>query len=387
MEQDLGAPAPPEGHRLSLRFVGSGSEYFRIWIVNLLLTLVTLGLYYPFAKVRRLRYFHGATEVDGHPLAFHADPWKMLRGYLLVGALLGAYSLAGQVSATAGLVAFVMAAALWPALWHSSLRFRLANTAWRGIRLHFTGARPGAYVAMAPGLALAFVVLGLGGFLTPEQGEPPRALFVASAAVPLLAVAALPAMLWLLRRYQHMHYALGGEHTRFSARLTAFYGIGLRGVGVAMAAGLLCAALTYGLLQGVQSAASDEQGQDPAIIVRGVVVLLLLFLAYQAVVGPYITARLQNLVWNSTRSEHLHFESALSAMALVRLTALNWLLVLCTLGLYLPYAAVATARLRLQAVSVRATLSPDSLLPSGKAPDESAAGDAAGDLAGIDIGL
>jgi Bacterial protein of unknown function (DUF898) len=42
-------------HRLDVRFTGSGSEYFRIWIVNLLLMLVTLSLYYPWAKVRRLR--------------------------------------------------------------------------------------------------------------------------------------------------------------------------------------------------------------------------------------------------------------------------------------------------------------------------------------------
>ena len=36
--------------QLPISFTGSGSEYFRIWIVNLLLTFVTLGLYYPWAK-------------------------------------------------------------------------------------------------------------------------------------------------------------------------------------------------------------------------------------------------------------------------------------------------------------------------------------------------
>ena len=79
--ESVAEPAPElqREHRLPLRFVGSGSEYFRIWIVNLLLTLVTLGLYYPFAKVRRLRYFHFATEVGGHPLSFHADPWRYCR--------------------------------------------------------------------------------------------------------------------------------------------------------------------------------------------------------------------------------------------------------------------------------------------------------------------
>ena len=72
--------AEPQAH--GLVFSGSGSEYFRIWIVNLLLTLVTLGLYYPWAKVRKLRYFLGNTLVDGQPLDFHGSPMKMLRGYL-----------------------------------------------------------------------------------------------------------------------------------------------------------------------------------------------------------------------------------------------------------------------------------------------------------------
>ncbi|MFT6387486.1 MAG: hypothetical protein ACJAUP_000857 [Cellvibrionaceae bacterium] len=43
----------------TLRFEGKGFEYFKIWMVNILLTIVTLGLYYPWAKVRHLRYFYG----------------------------------------------------------------------------------------------------------------------------------------------------------------------------------------------------------------------------------------------------------------------------------------------------------------------------------------
>jgi uncharacterized membrane protein YjgN (DUF898 family) len=43
----------------TIQFTGSGSAYFRIWVVNLLLTVVTLGLYHPWAKVRKLQYFYG----------------------------------------------------------------------------------------------------------------------------------------------------------------------------------------------------------------------------------------------------------------------------------------------------------------------------------------
>ena len=41
-----------------LSFTGTGSEYFRIWIVNLLFTILTLGIYSAWAKVRKLRYFY-----------------------------------------------------------------------------------------------------------------------------------------------------------------------------------------------------------------------------------------------------------------------------------------------------------------------------------------
>jgi uncharacterized membrane protein YjgN (DUF898 family) len=47
-------------------FTGNASEYFRIWIVNLFLTIITIGIYSPWAKVRRLKYFYGNTWLDGH---------------------------------------------------------------------------------------------------------------------------------------------------------------------------------------------------------------------------------------------------------------------------------------------------------------------------------
>ena len=46
-----------------LDFGGSGFEYFKIWIVNILLILITLGVYYPWAKVRNQRYFLCKTQL------------------------------------------------------------------------------------------------------------------------------------------------------------------------------------------------------------------------------------------------------------------------------------------------------------------------------------
>lgn len=50
--------APPYFHT-PFRFTGNGREYFRIWIVNTLLTILTLGIYSAWAKVRKKRYIYG----------------------------------------------------------------------------------------------------------------------------------------------------------------------------------------------------------------------------------------------------------------------------------------------------------------------------------------
>src|SRR5688572_20741131 len=72
---------------IPFEFRGSGSEYFRIWIVNLLLTIVTLGIYSAWAKVRRLRYFYGNTYLDGHSFEYHGLPMQILKGRLIVAAV------------------------------------------------------------------------------------------------------------------------------------------------------------------------------------------------------------------------------------------------------------------------------------------------------------
>ena len=379
------AAAPP---RLSLpvQFSGSGSEYFRIWIVNLLLTLLTLGLYYPWAKVRRLRYFYANTSVGGYALDFHGDPKRMLRGFLLVGAMVLLYSVAGQVSPTAGLIAFLIVAAVWPALFRASQQFRMANTSWRGLRFRFNGDQAGAYRAMLPlfvpgaitlvGVLLSGSARGAGDALTSLAG--------------LAALLLFPLFFWMLKKYQHDHYGLGQLQTELRTGAGSFYGLALKGAGVVILAVLVAGTLAaviggFGALALLFGGAGRRA--SPAAIFGMVVLFLAVYAAMILVVYPYLSSRLQNLVWGRTRSRLVEFDSALGYWPLLRLTLKNWLLVLVTLGLYLPFAKVATARLRLEAVSVHLLLPPDELANALRERADDASGDAAGDLFGIDIGL
>jgi uncharacterized membrane protein YjgN (DUF898 family) len=99
-DPDQFAEAPlPEKRLLAFQFTGSGREYFRIWVINLLLSLATLGIYSAWAKVRRLQYFDRNTTLAGAAFDFHGEAKAILRGRVLAVVLLTAYHYAFGFSA------------------------------------------------------------------------------------------------------------------------------------------------------------------------------------------------------------------------------------------------------------------------------------------------
>ena len=153
-----GSHAQPSAHRIAAprtsgaslepfrarSFPATGGEFFRVWIVNLLLNIVTLGFYTPFARRRTAQYFYSHTLVADSPLEFTAQQRKMVFGFLLLVALYVAFRLAADTGQDTAVALFLLAAAaLAPYFWASAMRFRLSATRWRGVRLQFTagGAR------------------------------------------------------------------------------------------------------------------------------------------------------------------------------------------------------------------------------------------------------
>src|SRR5690349_9829283 len=141
----LADPPAPEPRILSLSFTADGREYFRIWVINLLLSLATLGVYSAWAKVRRLEYFDRNTLLAGAAFDFHGNPKAILRGRALAVVLLAAYHYAFGFSLVFGLAVIAILLLALPYMMRGALRFRLGNTSWRGLRFHFSGSVPLAY--------------------------------------------------------------------------------------------------------------------------------------------------------------------------------------------------------------------------------------------------
>ena len=129
------------------QFFGKGSEYFSIMIVNWLLTLVTLGIYYPWARAKRLKYIFGQTALNDERFNFSGTGSQMFLGFVKVILfyiiVLGVYVLLylKLLILPAILFLFLAFLAIYPLAIHGSFRYRMSRTSYRGIRFGYRGDR------------------------------------------------------------------------------------------------------------------------------------------------------------------------------------------------------------------------------------------------------
>jgi uncharacterized membrane protein YjgN (DUF898 family) len=111
-----------------------------------------------------------------------------------------------------------------------------------------------------------------------------------------------------------------------------------------------------------------------------------LMVAVQAVVVPYVTARTNNAVWSSTRLGFHRFISRLPVGGYIGLTVVNWLAIIFTLGLFIPWARVRVARFRAEYLALAVSGSLDDFV-AGEASAATAIGDETAEMFDLDIGL
>ena len=298
----------------TFQFTGDGREYFRIWIVNIVLSVVTLGIYSAWAKVRRLEYFYRHTRVAGASFDYHGRPLAILKGRIVATLLLGGYYAAALISPMMGLAAAGVLAAIMPWLLNRSLMFRLYNSSYRGLRFGFHGSTGQAY----------WVMLGL----------------------PVLTVLSLftLAPLWHQRfkRYLFANAAFGRTRFNFHAPVSAFYkaylvvALCMIGVFVVSAFFLFMVAMVVGLA---------SRG-EPSAVGSGFAVALVLTMYVLGGMGlvALMNAHIENVVWRHTALGPYRFTCTLEPHRLLWITLTNMLKVVITLGLYKPFADVRIAK-------------------------------------------
>lgn len=370
--------APAQDQVLALTFTGSGKEYFRIWIVNLLLTIATLGIYSAWAKVRRLQYFYRNTQLAGASFDFHGDPKAILKGRLLAVALLVAYHYAFGFSLVVGAVITATLLAGLPFLNRAALRFRLSNTSYRGLAFSFRGSIGGAYLAYLPPVATVL----LPGALVSLTRDPRW------AGIAVLLYLAWPAMHAAMRRYQHSNLQYGDQPAQYEVGASRFYRAYfmalLIGLGLLLAALIAAFAAGMAISLGLKVAGTLKKANDIGAVLGVICVVVAAYIVFLAG-GPYMQVRINNLAWSNTSFPAVRIKSAMTARGMLKLQVANALLTVLTLGLYRPFAAVRVYRYRAAHLSLEVDGQFEDALATAAPKQASAAGDGAADFLGVDI--
>lgn len=344
----------PQTHRLE--FSGSGGEYFRIWIVNLLLSILTLGIYSAWAKVRRTRYFYDNTRLANVSFDYHGSPLAILRGRVVAVLFFAAYEIAARVSSVAGMVMLALLGALIPWLIWKSLQFKLYNSSYRGIRFGFGGKVRRVY----------FVYLLL----------PVLSMF----SLYLLA----PFCHQRIKQFQHEHSRYGATRFSFHAPAGAFYKAYLIGLAAALAGVIVISLAFSGTLAGIMKAGGLRQVGAAAL--GALMVFLLALYAWLFLLVPVFLTMLQNLVWNNTRLGNIQFHSELRFPRMAFITVTNLLGIVATLGLFIPFAQIRMMKYRIESISLTVAGDLDGFV-AGSQTKASATGEGVADLLDFDLSL
>ena len=352
--ENTNVPSTVQTQTLPFVFTGKGSEYFSIWIVNLALSIVTLGIYSAWAKVRKMQYLYRNTSLAGSSFDYHGNPIAILKGRGIALAALIGVQLALQFAPLVGVVLLLLFFGLMPWMIKRSLQFKLYNSSYRGLRFSFHGSTGAAYRVFL-WLTLAATLIG---FLWPYTHHQ-------------------------IKSYQHNNSRYGQTDSSFSGTAGQFYKIYAIASLMGLAALILFFAVVgSAIMQMFAGGAGVPQGPFASIL--GIVTVIFFFAIYQAIVGPYIQSRLQNVVWNNTKLGPHGFVSNVSARKMFAITFTNFLLIILTLGLFKPFAVIRLLRYRLETMAFVPDGSLEAFL-AGQSRQQSATGEETAEMFDVDI--
>ena len=354
-EHDDAAAGAPDA--TSIEFTGNASEYFGIWLSNTVLSILTLGIYSAWAKVRRSRYFLGNTLVLGDRLEYHATGLTILKGRLIALAVIAVYVGLGFVSTIAQMIVAIALIPAYPWVINRAMRFNATMTSWRNVRFDWHGQYWG--VARVYLLWPVIAVLTLG------------------ALAPMAARAS--------REYLANHYALGRERFGATTPLGPYYvallwTVLLGAVLTLLAAGLIAAVLLLAA-GGIDALSSTDAESSVWAFVMFAPILAVgpAMICFQILTRNIIVGAL-------TLGDAASFRSDLNPLRYLWILLSNFIVTVLTGLLMYPWAQVRSYRYQAERISVRPESAMGTFLDTDARSDE-AFGEEFGEMQDVGLGI
>ncbi len=354
------SPARPLGRTepataIPFQFTGKAGEYFKIWIVNILLTILTLGIYSAWAKVRRKRYFYGNTLLQDSAFEYLADPVRILKGRSIAFAVFAVYFVVTSLFPLSTPVFGLLIWILLPWLVTEARAFNARYSAYRNIRFDFRadyGEAAGIYMGL---LLLSVITLGIAY----PYYDYRRSRFVVARS-----------------RYGTAPFAL-------SASVKAFYVVYLKAVALAIVGGVTASILIGVIQAGLASGAAGEPRTLPAYAALSFSAVMIVVYLW---VWSYVKTATLNLVWSNTALAQHRLESTLKTSKMLWLYASNVLAIVVSLGLLIPWAQIRLTRYRLENLQLLSAGDLDGFVASQQ-DRVASAGEEISDFFDVDVGI
>lgn len=344
-------PSTPTEVLTPIEFTGTAKEYFGIWITNILLSIITIGIYSAWAKVRTKKYFAHHTLIAESSFDYHAKPLSILKGRIIALVLYFIYGLVSQASPLLGFILLVLVFLATPWIIVQSMRFNLRNTSHRGLRFNFVGK-----ISEAVKIYIFYTLL---------------IIFTLGLILPFL-------------NYRSRSFAINNTCfglSRFHAQLTirSFYLTYLKLAGWIFLTALGFAAL---LVFVNKSGLAARFCFDVANFIPYLPLIFLTFL----IVGPgaYLKASLGRLVYNSTQLENFSFVCNWRARDLIWIYGSNFLLIVLSFGLLIPWSKIRSTNYLVNHMAIKGDANFDHFV-AGKIEQLSATGQEIGEFFDVDL--
>ena len=330
----------PSSRTDTIKFSGQSGEYFKLWFVNLFLSIITLGIYSAWAKVRDTQYMYGHTHVDGHSFRYLATPMQILRGRIIAVIVFVLYGVLSSINPAIGTVLALCFLLAMPWLLIQGVRFSMRMTAYRNVRFSFEGTYGG--------VALHFILLPILGAIT--------------------FYLAMPWVMQKIQQYIHNHITFAGKPFQQKSSVGQYYIAALCSVVVALLAG----AVIFGL--GGSAIATASEGFSFALLIVGLAGVALFSIA-----GAVYRAIIYNHLMNTlTIDDVVSFDAQIKIAPFVTLVLSNMFLLVITLGLAVPITKIRMARYLAKVTQVTVMPGVDSLVNTVEGKNSAFGEEAAG---------
>lgn len=394
-----------------LIFRGESMEYFKIWIVNVLLTVVTLGLYYPWAKVRTNRYLYANTTFNGRNFDYHATGKQLFLGYVVAMGLFIAYIILGEVSPEASIILPIILFIAVPWIIWRSLKFGMRMTSFSNVHFSFNDTVKQSYINFFVYpflLMLALYTVPIMMFVLPLLSEDYGIDFswiLAYAPFLIIISFILASCIYAVMKRKNTSYIINGTgygqgvfHTQVEAK--KFWFIAFKSVFLFIFVNLFVLAIVgtiayytmgMGIFQEIEQMINDDKlDQLPMMLAS---LLPLLSAAYMGmlismiIVISYIVTRQRTYVLgNTTLDKKIKFASTLKARSLSWVSVTNLLAIIFSLGLAYPWAKIRMTKLMARHTCIDAGTDINAYITQQQQIGSSL-GDQIGDAFDVDVGL